>query len=147
MVAALGAEYQRLDVAVEQLFLLVGEDLELLEHARELRVVELKAELLDALTQRMAAAVLAEHEVGAREPDILRSHDLVGARMLEHAVLVDPRLVRERVLADDRLVAGYGHAGDARDEPRGRVEPLAVDPGPRVEEGLARAQRHHDLLE
>ena len=56
----------------------------------------------------MAAAVLAEHEAAARQAHVLRPHDLVGLRVLEHAVLVDARLVREGVLADDRLVARYG---------------------------------------
>ena len=36
--------------------------------------------------------------------DVLRPHDLVGARVLQHAVLVDAGFVRERVAADDRLV-------------------------------------------
>ena len=42
---AFGAQHQRLDVAVEELLLLVGERLELLEHAVELELIELEAEL------------------------------------------------------------------------------------------------------
>src|SRR4029077_2186662 len=95
------AQHQRLDVAVEQLFLLVGERLELLEHAVELRLLELEAERLHALAERMPAAVLAEHQVTAREPHILRTQDFVGAVVLEHAVLVDAALVCEGVLAHD----------------------------------------------
>ena len=59
----LGLQHQRLDVAVVEFLLLVGQRLELLEHARELDIVELEAEFLDALAQRMPAAVLAEHQV------------------------------------------------------------------------------------
>ena len=72
-------QHQRFDVAVVEFLLLVGERLELFEHARELDVVELEAEFLDALAQRMAAAVFAEHQRGARQADVLRPHDLVGA--------------------------------------------------------------------
>ena len=58
----LGLQHQRFDVAVVQLLLLVRERLELLEHACEFDVVELEAQFLDALAQRMAAAVLAQHQ-------------------------------------------------------------------------------------
>src|SRR4029077_584227 len=94
-----------LDVAVEQLLLLVGEGLELLEDAVELELIELKAEHLDALTEGVAAGVFAEHQVAARETNVLRAQDLVGGMVLEHAVLVDARLVGKGVLAHDRLVA------------------------------------------
>src|SRR4029077_19999302 len=94
---ALRAQHQRLDVAVEQLLFLVGEGLELLEHAVELRLFELEAERLYALAERMPAAVLAEHQVTAREPHILRAEDLVGTVVLEHAVLVNAALVCEGI--------------------------------------------------
>ena len=75
----LGLQHQRFDVAVVQLLLLVRERLELFEHAREFHVVELEAQLLDALAQRVAAAVFAEHQRRARQADVLRPHDFVGA--------------------------------------------------------------------
>ena len=81
------------------------------------------------------------------QPDVLGPQDLVGRVVLEHAVLVDARLVREGVLAHHRLVARDRHAGDARDQARGRVEARGVDAGRDVEERRARLQRHHDLLE
>ncbi len=65
---AFGAQHQRFDVAIEQLLLLVRERLELFEHAVELDVVELEAELLHAIAERMPAAVLAEHQRRARKP-------------------------------------------------------------------------------
>jgi hypothetical protein len=67
--------------------------------------------------------------------------------MLQHAVLVDAGFVREGILADDRLVARDRHARDARDETRRRIEAGGLDVGARVEESLARLQRHHDFLE
>jgi len=134
--AELGLEHQGLDVAVEELLLLVGERLEVLEDARELCVRELEPEFLDAVAERSAAAVLAEHEVRAREADVLGAHDLVGRVVLQHPVLVDPGLVREGVLAHDGLVAGNRHAGDAREQAAGREErfvsmPVCSRRGPR----------------
>ncbi len=68
-----GAQHQRLDVAVEQLLLAIGQRLEFLEHAIELGLVELEAELLDAIAERVPAAVLAEHQAAARQTDV-RGH-------------------------------------------------------------------------
>ncbi len=70
--AGLGTQHQRFDVAVEQFLLAVGQRLELLEHAVQLRLVELEAQLAHALAERVPAAVLAEHQVacatGRRPP-------------------------------------------------------------------------------
>ena len=68
------------------------------------------AQVRDALPQGVPAAVLAQHQVGLRQADVLGVHDLVGAALLEHAVLVDAGLVGEGVPADDRLVALHLHA-------------------------------------
>ena len=113
----------------------------------ELGIRQLEAEFLDALAQRGAAAVLAEHEVGARHADVVRAHDLVGRVMLQHAVLVDAGLVRERVFADDRLVARNRHAGDAREQAARREQALRVDAGVQAEDALAHLERHHDFFE
>ena len=74
----LGLQHQRFDVAVVELFLLVGQRLEFLEHAREFDLVELEAQFLDALAQRVAAAVFAQHQRRARQAHVLRPHDFVG---------------------------------------------------------------------
>ena len=58
----LGLQHERFDVAVVELLLLVRQRLEFLEHAREFDVVELEAQFLDALAQRMTAAVFAQHQ-------------------------------------------------------------------------------------
>ncbi len=147
LVAALGAQHQRLDVAVEEFLLLVGQRLEIVEDAGEFGVGQLESEFLDALAQGRAAAVLAEHEVRARHADVVRSHDLVGRVMLQHAVLVDARLVREGVLADHRLVARNRHAGDAREQAARREQALGVDAGVQAVDAFTRLQRHHDFLE
>src|SRR3546814_8887337 len=62
--------------------------------------------------------------------------------MLEHAVLVDPGLVGERVLADHRLVALYRHAGDTRQQARGRHQAARVDARAGVVVAIAHATRH-----
>ena len=100
--------------------------LEALERARQLRVVEVVAEQLKAVAQRGAPGVFAQHDAVGGQADLLRLHDLVGAPILQHAVLVDAGLVRERVAPDDRLVGLHVEAGDLADQAAGRVQVLGV---------------------
>src|SRR5271155_3601722 len=67
--------------------------------------------------------------------------------MLQHAMLVDAGLVSEGVLADDGLVTRDGHARNAGDQPRGRIEAAGLNAGGDIEERLAGLQRHDDFLE
>ena len=60
--------------------------------------------------------MLAHDQRGLRDADALRRHDLVGLRVLQHAVLVDAALMREGVPADDRLVVLHRERGRRRDE-------------------------------
>ena len=53
----------------------------------------------------MSTGVLAQHYVRVTQADVLGTHDLVGAALFEHAVLVNARLVRKGVLAH------YGFVG------------------------------------
>ena len=95
---------QRLDVLVEDVLLAVGEILEAAEGVLEGVVAELEAELVQLLAEGVAAGMLAHDQRGRLHADVLGPHDLVGLRVLEHAVLVDAGFVGEGVLADDRLV-------------------------------------------
>ncbi len=70
---------QRLDVAVVDFLLPVRELLELLEHAVELLVDQVEAQVGDPLLERVPAAVLAEYELGLLNADVLRLHDFVRA--------------------------------------------------------------------
>ena len=82
------------------------------------------------------------------EPDRLGRHDLVGQRVLDHAVLVDARLVGERVAADDRLVRLDREAGEVAHEPRRGGDLLGLDAAGELRElGRARPEGHDDLLE
>ena len=91
---------------------------------RDDRVVDLveildrqrEAERLAPALHGVAARVASEHELLGRLADVLRPHDLVGARVLEHPVLVDAGFVRERVAADDRLVGLHRFAGELREQ-------------------------------
>ena len=67
------------DVGVVDFLLLVGQLLELVEHRLQLLVGEVVAQRLGPVGQRGPAAVLAQHQVGLREADVLGPHDLVGA--------------------------------------------------------------------
>ncbi len=95
---------ERLDVLVVDDLLAVGEILEAQERVLELVVGELVAELGELGAEGVAARMLAHHQRSLRDADAFGRHDLVGERVLEHAVLVDAALMREGVAPDDRLV-------------------------------------------
>ena len=138
---------ERRDVAVVDLLLAVGEQLEPLEDRLQLLRSELVAERLRPVGERGPATVLAKHEVGAFEPHVLRPHDFVGARLLEHAILVDARLVGKGVLPHDRLVSRHLDAGDVGHQPAGRHKLLCDDPRGAMVVVAPRAKRHHHFLE
>ena len=108
---------EREQVGVGDLLLRVGERDRLAVDLVERLALELVAELLELALEAAPAGQLADRELAAGEPDRLRRHDLVGQRVLDHAVLVDARLVRERVAADDRLVGLDREAGEVAHEP------------------------------
>ena len=65
--------------------------------------------------------MLAEHQRRLRDADFFGPHDLVGAAILQHAVLVDAGFVRERVAADDRLVRLNAFARQRRQQLARRI--------------------------
>ena len=65
------------DVAVVDFLLLVGQLFELVEHGLQLLAGELVAQRRGAVRQGRAAAVLAQHQVGRLEADVLGPHDFV----------------------------------------------------------------------
>ena len=138
---------ERLQIAVEDLLLAVGQRLELLEEALDFRLLEPVTQLLEPLPQRVAPAVLAEDEAGAAEADVLGPHDLVGRGVLEHAVLVDAGLVREGVLADDGLVPLHEEAGGLRDGAAGCVQLGGADVGVDAQRIGARAHGHDHFFQ
>src|SRR5690606_17294920 len=101
---------QPLQVVVLDHALLLAQVLELREHLVELFVLHGVAQRAQAVADRGAAAVAAQHHLGVRPADVGGVHDLVGVAIAQHAVLVDAGFVRERVLAHDRLVALHRHA-------------------------------------
>ena len=138
---------QRSNIRVGDILFAVGQDLELLEQAANLIVIQLKPERAGPVGQRCPATMLAQHQVGLVETDILRPHDLVGGRFLEHPVLVDARLVGKRVATDDRLVSLHLQTGNPREELAGGDQQLAVDPRIATVEIGAGPHRHHDLFQ
>jgi hypothetical protein len=142
-----GSLHQRLEVVVEHFFPGVRERLELHEHPVELVFGEVVSDLLEALSERMPPAVLAEDEGVVREPDVLGLHDLVGEPVLDDAVLMDPGLVGEGVLTDDGLVALHHEPSHLREEPARGIDAPGVDAGLEVEEVGAGPERHHHFLE
>ncbi len=113
------------------------------EQVDQARLGDREAPLAQLLDDRRAARVLAEDH-GAVAADPLRLERLVGERVGEDPVGVDPGLVREGVVADQRLVGGDRHPRQLLDQPRELVQLLRPDTGRVLVEGL---QRHHDLLQ
>ncbi len=81
------------------------------------------------------------------EAELLRIHDLVRPRVLEHPVLVDAGLVGEGVRAHDRLVRLDDIARELGDEARGVADPADIDARLVAVSVGAYAERHRDLLE
>ena len=140
--------HDAVQVVLEDFLLVVSHQLELPERLQQIVGAHRVPDLPKLHAQRMAARVLAHHQLALRAAHRLRRHDLVGGRVLQDAVLVDARLVREGVPADDRLVRlrplacelGQQVAGGAE---LGRVN-LRLKAGVEV---LADLQRHHDFFQ
>ena len=105
-----------MQVGVGDLLLGVGQLDRLAIDRVERLALEVVAELLELALEAAPAGQLADRQLAAGQPDRLRRHDLVGQRVLDHAVLVDARLVGEGVAADDRLVGLDGEPGQVADQ-------------------------------
>ena len=138
---------QRLDVLVVDVLLAVGQRLEAHEGVFELIAGELVAQLLELVHEGVPPGMLAHDQRGLLHADVLGHHDLVGLRVLEHAVLVDAALMGEGVTADDRLVVLHRERGDGRDQLRRPRQHLGVDAGPERHHVVAHPHRHHHLFE
>ena len=137
---------QPLQVAVGDHVLGVGQRLRLGDHLVQLRVFQHVAQRAQAIGDRGAATVAAQHQLRILPADVLRPHDFVGAAVLQHAVLVDAGFMRECVETDDRLVALDLDAGDPRQQPRRGQQLRRVQPGVRAVVAGAHLQRHRQLL-
>ena len=75
---ALGLEHERFDVAVEQLLLLVGERLEVVEHLREFLLAQVRSRVPRTRSRNAWRPLcLPSTRLAAREAHVLRAHDLV----------------------------------------------------------------------
>ena len=137
---------QRFDVLVVDLLLLVGQRLEAHEGIFELVAGELIAQLFQLVHESVAAGVLAHDQRGLFHADVFRRHDLVGLRILEHAVLMDAALMRERIPSDDRLVVLHRERRCRRHQLRGARQHRGVDLGVERQHVVAHLHRHHDFF-
>ena len=135
-------------VGVGDLLLGVGQRDGLAVDLVECLALELVAQLPELALEAATAGQLADRQLAAGQPDRLGRHDLVGQRVLDHAVLVDPGLVGEGVAADDRLVRLDREPGQVADQAAGGGELLGHDARPELRElGGSRPQRHDHFLE
>ena len=108
---------------------------------------DVQAERVAAPLNRVPAGMPAEHQLLGLLADVLRPHDLVRARVLQDAVLVNAGFVGERVASDDGLVGLHGLVGEPREQLARLEEPGRLDPGLERQPILPHAHRHHDLFE
>ena len=129
------------------MLLLVGERLEAVEGVVQRVVAELVTQFFELLAEGVTARMLAHDERSLRHADIFRAHDLVGLRMLEHAVLMDAALMRERIPADDGLIVLHRKRRHRGYQLGGASQHGCVDVVPVRINVRAGAQRHHHFLE
>ena len=141
------ALHQRLQVGIGNHALLFAQALELLEHQLQFVFVQPEAQRTQARFDGGAATVAAQHHLRVFPAHIFRAHDLVGAAMAQHAVLVDARFVGEGVGTDDGLVALHRHADQALQQLRSADDARGVDRAVLLVEGLAHLQDHRDLFQ
>src|SRR5258706_9777718 len=126
---------------------LIGEpdeaDIDVVEGA----AVELIAELFASDGKRVTSGVLAQHEFGVRHADRLRSHDLVGQRIFQHAILMDAGFVGEGVASDDGFVGLNGDTGNFAEQLARRKKMLGGNTCFVRIAVVAYAHRHDDLFE
>ena len=91
---------------------LVSQDHESAINFIQFATIELVTELFAAQTEGMAPGMLAEHQPRIGNPNRLRSHNFVGQRILQHAILMNAGFVSKRIASDDRLVRLDRNAGN-----------------------------------
>src|SRR5262245_44902616 len=138
---------QLAQVVVGDLVLSIGQHLEPRERVIQLVLVEQQPELFQAVAERVAPGVLAQHVARAFGADRGRRYDLVRTRVLEHAVLVPPALVGEGIGAHDGLVRLNRDTGQALQHLAGRHDLFEVDPMLHLVMVAAHRQGQRELLE
>ena len=139
---------EREQVCVGELLLDVGERDRFAVERVERLAREVVPEFGELRLKSASTGELADRQRRSEKSNRLRRHDLVGERILEDAVLMNPRLVREGIRANDRLVRLYRKAGEVADEPTCGSELLRLDADVvRFKLARSRAQRHHHLFQ
>src|SRR5262249_379839 len=82
---------QGLDISVANRLRAVGQPFEGIEYVLHLFVVQVVAQLDDAVAQRVPAAVLAQNQLGLGQADVFGVHDFISRALLEHAILMNAR--------------------------------------------------------
>src|SRR5579863_6536165 len=95
----------------------------------ELVPIELVAQLFAAQAECVPPRMFAEHEFGIRHSDRLRSHDFVGQRILEHAVLMNAGFMGKGVAADNCLVGLDRDSCDLTERLACRKQLFTYNPG------------------
>ena len=117
---------QRFQIGVGNGLLLVGQILEAMKDLFQILPCPDGSPFLpDDAFSAWRPLCLPNTKLTLSQPNGRRVHDLIGALVLEHAVLVDAGLVGKGIGADDGLVGLDNHAGIAADHVAGAVDFLS----------------------
>src|SRR5206468_2677295 len=108
---------------------MVGDRGEAVIEAIEFFPVQIEPEFLRALSERVPAAVLTEHQFAFRDAHGARVDNFVSALFLEVSVLVNPGLMSERVTSHDSFVRLWAERDQRTEQFARRVEMLRLDGG------------------
>ena len=111
--AAFGAG-QHHDVVVGDFLLLVGQVEEILVNLVQLLVVDVHAVHAQTVLQGGTSAAGCQHDAVVVDAHVLGVDNLVGLRILQHAVLMDAAAVGKGIASHDGLVGLHGHVHQAR---------------------------------
>ncbi len=104
------------EILIVNNLLAIGDLLEADEGIFQGILAKLVAELFELLLERMAAGVLAHDKRRLAHANALGRHDLIGACILQHAILMNAALMRKSIPPDNRLVVLNGERSHSRDE-------------------------------
>src|SRR2546425_2558287 len=142
----------RLANQVEQMMIghvlnLVGQNNESAINFIQFATIELVTELFAAQAEGVPSGMLAEYQPRIGNPNRLRSHNFVGQRILQHAILVNAGFVSECIASNDGFVGLDRDTGNLAEHLARRVKLFADNAGVVGVVVRAHPHRHNNFLQ
>src|SRR6266404_1197987 len=134
-------------IAVPNIFLLVGQSSHPPVDLRELRIAWLVAQIAQAQAQRIASGMLPKYQGPRWDSHGLRRNDLVRQRVLDNTILVDSRFVRKSIRAHYGFIRRNCRAGNFRKHAASGEKLLEADSRADSKTVLAHGESNHDLFQ